>query len=85
MKIAIIGYGRMGRAIEKIATQRGHEIVLRVSNSNKEILQPSSLRDADVAIEFTQPKWLRKTCAPALLPEFLLFAAPQAGLINGRR
>jgi len=53
MKIALIGYGKMGKAIEPIAIQRGHEIVLR-SVSTVE-LDKTTIADADVAIEFTEP------------------------------
>lgn len=55
MKIALIGYGKMGKAIEKIAIQRGHEIVLKISVDNLEEFTPGNLKQADVAIEFTGP------------------------------
>lgn len=53
MKIALIGYGKMGKAIEEIALQRGHEIVAKIdaSNSVSELLA----QQIDVAIEFTRP------------------------------
>lgn len=53
MKIALIGYGKMGRQIEKLAHQRGHEIIARIGSSNwddEKILQ------ADLCIEFTSPE-----------------------------
>lgn len=53
MKIAIIGYGKMGKAIEEIAISRGHEITLRVSSSNP--IHKHDLSDSDIAIEFTRP------------------------------
>ena len=53
MKIALIGYGKMGKAIEEIALEKGDEIVLRVSSSNKELFTIDNLKQADVAIEFT--------------------------------
>lgn len=56
MKIALIGYGKMGQAIEAIALQRGHEVVLKVSIDNVEDNTISNLRKADVAIEFTGPE-----------------------------
>ncbi len=56
MNIALIGYGRMGAAIERIATARGHRIVLRISSANKEDLSAQNLRAAEVAIEFTTPE-----------------------------
>jgi 4-hydroxy-tetrahydrodipicolinate reductase len=55
MKIALIGYGKMGKAIEEIATERKHEIVLRIDADNVEQFTPENLSAADVAIEFTSP------------------------------
>lgn len=55
MKIALIGYGKMGKAIEEIAIQRGHEIVLKVSIDNLADNTIENIRKADVAIEFTGP------------------------------
>lgn len=55
MKIALIGYGKMGKEIEKIALDRGHEIVLKIDISNPEDLTVGNLQKADVAIEFTIP------------------------------
>lgn len=54
MKIALIGYGKMGKTIENIATQRGHEIILRLDVQNPEDFK--HLSKADVAIEFTRPE-----------------------------
>jgi 4-hydroxy-tetrahydrodipicolinate reductase len=56
MKIALIGYGKMGKAIEGIALQRGHEVMLRVSIDNLEDNTEEKIRAADVAIEFTGPE-----------------------------
>jgi len=56
MKIALIGYGKMGHAIEEIAVQRGHEIVLKVGIENIEDNTIENIRNADVAIEFTGPE-----------------------------
>lgn len=56
MKIALIGYGKMGKAIEQIAIQRGHEIVLKVGIENLEDNTINNIRKADVAIEFTSPE-----------------------------
>ncbi|WP_315817397.1 dihydrodipicolinate reductase C-terminal domain-containing protein [Paraflavitalea speifideaquila] len=56
MKIALIGYGKMGKAIEEIALQRGHEIVLRVGIENLEDNTIDNIRKADAAIEFTGPE-----------------------------
>jgi 4-hydroxy-tetrahydrodipicolinate reductase len=55
MKIALIGYGKMGKEIEKIALGRGHEIVLKIDISNPEELTIQNLQKADVAIEFSMP------------------------------
>jgi len=56
MKIALIGYGKMGKAIEEIAVSRGHSIVLKVSLENMEDNTIEKIRAADVAIEFTGPE-----------------------------
>ncbi|MEP6949321.1 MAG: 4-hydroxy-tetrahydrodipicolinate reductase [Ginsengibacter sp.] len=55
MNIALLGYGKMGKAIEEIALQKGHQIVLRIDDQNLEELTKENLRKADVAIEFTGP------------------------------
>jgi 4-hydroxy-tetrahydrodipicolinate reductase len=55
MKIALIGYGKMGKAIEEIALQRGHEIVLKIDVDNVSDFNKANLDRADVAIEFTSP------------------------------
>lgn len=55
MKIALIGYGKMGKAIEEIALQKGHDIVLKIDIQNSHDLTESNLKKADVAIEFTGP------------------------------
>ncbi len=55
MKIALIGYGKMGRAIEEIALQRGHEILLKIDVPNLHEFTVEKLKAADVAIEFTGP------------------------------
>lgn len=55
MKIALIGYGKMGKAIETIALQKGHEIVLKIDISNADEFTKDNLQKADVAIEFTGP------------------------------
>lgn len=55
MKIILIGYGKMGQAIEKIATSIGHEIIKKIDIDNQELLKTDLLKQADVAIEFTQP------------------------------
>lgn len=54
MRIALLGYGKMGKAIEKIAVERGHQIVLKTNSST--LFSPADLQDTDVAIEFSTPK-----------------------------
>ncbi len=56
MKIALIGYGKMGQAIEEIALQKGHSICLAISSKNAKDLTKENLQKADVAIEFTTPE-----------------------------
>jgi len=55
MRIALIGYGKMGKEIENIALGRGHEIVLKIDINNPQDLTIENLRKADAAIEFTIP------------------------------
>ena len=55
MKIALIGYGKMGRMIEQIALKRGHEIVSVIDIDNQEDFDSEAFKSADVAIEFTAP------------------------------
>ncbi len=55
MKIALVGYGKMGKAIEEIALQRGHQIVLKLDLNNAADFTAENLQKADVAIEFTAP------------------------------
>ena len=56
MNIALLGYGKMGKAIEEIALQKNHKIVLKVNDENLEELTKENLQRADVAIEFTNPQ-----------------------------
>ena len=55
MKIALIGYGKMGKAIEDIALQKGHEVVLKIGSQNADEMTTANLQNANVAIEFTTP------------------------------
>lgn len=55
MKIALIGYGKMGKMIEQIAKDRGHEIVCVIDLNNQEDFDSQEFISADVAIEFTTP------------------------------
>ena len=56
MKIALIGYGRMGKTIERIARERGHEIVAIIDIDNRDDFKSEAFKSADVAIEFTTPQ-----------------------------
>ena len=56
MKIALVGYGKMGKTIEKIARDRGHQISFTVDQGEEEKIQQISPDNTDVAIEFTQPE-----------------------------
>ncbi len=55
MKIALIGYGKMGKAIEEIALAKGHEVVLKIDVQNNHEFTLENIKQADVAIEFTGP------------------------------
>ena len=55
MKIALIGYGKMGRMIEEIAVARGHRIVCIIDLDNQDDFDSAAFASADVAIEFTTP------------------------------
>jgi 4-hydroxy-tetrahydrodipicolinate reductase len=56
MKIALIGYGKMGKEIGQIALQRGHEVVARIHSGNAASFTAKSLAGAEAAIEFTRPE-----------------------------
>ena len=55
MKIALIGYGKMGHEIEKIAVERGHEVVSTIDMNEEEKFTSPAFKSAEVAIEFTSP------------------------------
>ena len=55
MKIALLGYGKMGKIIEKIAQDRKHEVVLIIDHHNLDELTPENLKKADAVIEFSTP------------------------------
>jgi 4-hydroxy-tetrahydrodipicolinate reductase len=61
MKIALIGYGKMGKTLEQTALKRGHEVILRLDVNNPEDF--ARLHEADVAIEFTRPESAIKNLA----------------------
>jgi hypothetical protein len=71
MRVAILGYGKMGKAIEPILIERGHEIVLKVNSQNP--LQSSDLNGVDVAIEVSRPDLAMfhiEQCLSAKVPTF---------------
>jgi 4-hydroxy-tetrahydrodipicolinate reductase len=55
MKIALIGYGKMGKAIETIAVNKGHDIVLKIGIENVEEFTIEAVQQADIVIEFSSP------------------------------
>ena len=56
MKIALLGYGKMGQIIDQLATDRGHEIVLKIDENSVDDLTIENLKKADVAIDFSTPE-----------------------------
>ncbi len=56
MRTVIIGYGKMGRAIEKAAMERGHKVILKIDKYNSDQLIPDMIGGADVAFEFSTPE-----------------------------
>ncbi len=66
MKIALIGYGKMGKEIERIATERGHAIVSIIDINNREDFASAAFASADVAIEFTAPAVAYDNCIQAM-------------------
>jgi 4-hydroxy-tetrahydrodipicolinate reductase len=66
MRIAILGYGRMGREIEQMALAGGHEIIVKTDVTNAEVFNPQSAGLCDVAIEFTGPSAAADTILSAL-------------------
>ncbi len=71
MKIAMIGYGKMGKAIEEIALERGHTFALKIDINNLDAFTVANLKQCDVAIEFTGPHSALQnisTCIAAGIP-----------------
>ena len=62
MKIALLGYGRMGKAIELIAVERGHDVVAKIDQDETY----GNLSDADVAINFSIPEAAAENIKTAL-------------------
>ncbi|HKD09442.1 MAG TPA: 4-hydroxy-tetrahydrodipicolinate reductase [Bryobacteraceae bacterium] len=78
MKIAIVGYGKMGKMIERAAESRGHQIALKLdefNNTNFEGITQSNFRDVDVAIDFSVPS--------AAVPNIQKIAALGTNLVVG--
>lgn len=56
MKVSLIGYGKMGKELEKILLERGHKIQCIIDYDNKDQIKSSEFRESDVAIEFSSPE-----------------------------
>lgn len=56
MKIALLGYGKMGQTIDRMATADGHEVMFRINKENRYQLTSEDLKQVDVVIEFSQPE-----------------------------
>lgn len=61
MKIALIGYGKMGKLVEKAAVEAGHEIAAKIAPSLSTRITPQSVAAADVCIDFTRPDAVLET------------------------
>lgn len=97
MKIGFLGYGRMGQAIEKLALESEHDIILRIDKENQEERTPSNLSSCDVILEFSQPEIAYSNIEACLdagvpvvsgttgwldqLPEILAFCAEKNGAL----
>ena len=78
MKIAIVGYGKMGKMVERAAESRGHQIALKLdefNNANFEGINESNFRGVDVAIDFSIPA--------AAVPNIQKIAAMRKNLVVG--
>lgn len=60
MKVALLGFGKMGKAIESILMKNGHLVVLKITSENVDDLTPENIKKADVAIEFSTPESAEK-------------------------
>ena len=56
MKIALLGYGKMGKEIEAVADENKHTVVLKINTANFNQLNKESIQNADAAIEFSRPE-----------------------------
>ena len=77
MKIAILGYGKMGKNIEQLALKRGHEIVVKITSKNK--VDNIDFSDVDVSIDFSTPSSAYNNINASLYNQPLLFQALQDG------
>lgn len=71
MRIGLVGYGKMGKIIETLAVQRGHEVTLKITSQNTNELNADTLKNVDVIIEFTNPDAAHQnviTCLEAGVP-----------------
>lgn len=78
MKIAIVGYGKMGKLVERVALDRGHEIAVKlddINNSNFEGITEENFRGVDVAIDFSVPA--------AAIPNIEKIASLKVNLVVG--
>ncbi len=66
LNIVLLGYGKMGRMIEKIAIERGHKIALRIDEYQEELFDSNEFKSANVVIEFTQPEAAARNCRMAI-------------------
>lgn len=71
MKIALLGYGKMGKEIEAVADENKHTVVLKINTANFNQLNKESIQNADAAIEFSRPETAvanAKLCIDANVP-----------------
>ena len=67
MNIGIIGYGKMGKEVEKCALKKGYQIVFRINSKNKNTLNDQNISKIDVAIEFSNPQEAFKNVESCIL------------------
>lgn len=71
MKVALLGYGKMGKMIESLLSLGDHEVVLKINSSNRPSITSELLKEAEVAIDFSSPDSVReniKLCLEAGIP-----------------
>jgi len=78
MKIAILGYGKMGKTIEKIAIQRGHEIIIKTNSQNP--VDTANFLDVEVAIDFSTPDTAFRNISYALMQSIPVISGTTAWL-----